>query len=204
MSTISRFSVESSSHSGIPSSLFPAASSLQFPIASSLLRWRIQGPPKERGSLSCRGCSSHLWSDVAFDHWSTQKCNRVLRRAYQMTGRQECLPVVAQPRRDEDRARILVLPHSSALLHWPILPLWGSWILRRVSSSPELGSMLLSTCTDAQESITNPRSSGFVEEGAGITQGFGRRVECILCLLFEFVDLLWQVPYVSAGASLPF
>ena len=88
----------------------------------------VQGPPKERGSQSCRGCSSHLWSDVAFDHWSTQKCNRVLRRAYQMTGRQECLPVIAQPRRDEDRARILVLPRSSALLHWPIPPLWGSWI----------------------------------------------------------------------------
>ena len=87
----------------------------------------VQGPPKERGSQSCRGCSSHLWSDVAFDHWSTHKCNRVLRRAYQMTGRQECLPVIAQPRRDEDRARILVLPRSSALLHWPIPPSWGSW-----------------------------------------------------------------------------
>ena len=45
----------------------------------------VEGPPKERSSQSCRGFSSHLWSDVAFDHWPTHKCNRALRRAYPMT-----------------------------------------------------------------------------------------------------------------------
>ena len=39
----------------------------------------------------------------------------------------------------------------------------------RVSSSPELKSFLLSMCIDAPESTTNSRSSGFFEEGAGIT-----------------------------------
>ena len=38
ISTISRFSANSSSHSGRPLLLFPAASTRQFPGASSLLR----------------------------------------------------------------------------------------------------------------------------------------------------------------------
>ena len=83
-----------------------------------------------------------------------------------MTGRQECLRATAQSRRGEDRAYILVLPCSSALLHWPLPPLWVL-DLRRASRSSDL---LLSMCIDAPESITNSRSSGFVEEGAGITQ----------------------------------
>ena len=41
--------------------------------------------------------------------------------------------------------------------------------LRRVTSSPELKSFLLSVCIDAPESTTNSRSSGCVKEDAGIT-----------------------------------
>ena len=87
----------------------------------------VQGLPKERSSQSCKGFSSHLWSGVAFDHWPTHKCNRALRRPYLMTGRQECLRAIVQSRRDEDRARALVLPRSSAFHHWPLPPLWGFW-----------------------------------------------------------------------------
>ena len=43
--------------------------------------------------------SSHLWSDVAFDHWPTHKCIHALHSAYQMTGRQACLRATAQARR---------------------------------------------------------------------------------------------------------
>ena len=46
--------------------------------------------------------------------------------------------------------------------------------LRRVSSSPELASVWLNMCIDALESITNSRSSGFFEEGAGITLASAR------------------------------
>ena len=100
----------------------------------------VQGPPKERSSQSCRGCSSHLWSDVAFDHWPTPKCNRALRRACPKTGRQECLRAIAQSRRDEDRVHVLVLPRSSAFRSPPppLLPLAVTTVvefrdLRRVS-----------------------------------------------------------------------
>ena len=125
ISKISRFCVKSSSHSGRPSLLFQAASSLQFPLASRYFAnvldamnnpaeamsrksscWNsmiVQGPPEERSSQFCRGCSSHLWSDVAFDYWLTHNCNRALCRAYLMTGRQECLLATEQSRRDEDR-----------------------------------------------------------------------------------------------------
>ena len=125
----------------------------------------VQAPSQGRGSQSCRGFSSHLWSDVAFDQWSTHECNRAL-----LTGRQECLRVVAKSRLDEDRARKLVLPRSSALLHWPSPPLRRFWIFEEFPSSPALRSFVLSICIDAPESITNSPSSGFVQEAAGITQ----------------------------------
>ena len=56
----------------------------------------------------------HIFGQMwLFDHWPTHKCNRALRRAYLVTGRQECLRATAQSYRDED-----VLLRSSALLHW--------------------------------------------------------------------------------------
>ena len=42
--------------------------------------------------------------------------------------------------------------------------------LLRVSNSPELKSFLLNMNMEAPESITKRLSSGFVAEGAGITQ----------------------------------
>ena len=37
--------------------------------------------------------------------------------------------VIALSRTGQDRERILVLPPLFALLHWPLLPLWGSWTI---------------------------------------------------------------------------
>ena len=76
---------------------------------------------------SCIKCSSLVWSTVVFDRFPTHRYIRALRRAFQVTGRQACLRVIALLRRDEDREHILVLLRSFALHHWP-LPLWGSWI----------------------------------------------------------------------------
>ena len=45
----------------------------------------------------------------SFDHWSTHKCIRALRKACLMTGRQACLRATAQSRGDGDRERTLVL-----------------------------------------------------------------------------------------------
>ena len=42
--------------------------------------------------------------------------------------------------------------------------------LLRVSNSPDLKFFLLNMCIEALESITNCRSSGFVEEDARITK----------------------------------
>ena len=46
--------------------------------------------------------------------------------------------------------------------------------LLKVSNSPKLKSFLLNVCIEAPESITNCRSSGFVEEGADTTQASAR------------------------------
>ena len=121
ISTASRFFVKSSRHSRRSSLQFPAASTRQFP-ASSLLR-EFAGF-NEVNAQSCKGFSSHLWSDVAFDRWPT---------ASPITRRQECLRATAQSRGDEDRAHVLVLPRSSALLHWPLPPFWGSWTFEEFS-----------------------------------------------------------------------
>ena len=53
-------------------------------------------------------------------------------------------------------------------------------------------------CTDAPESTTNSRSSGFFEEGCPC---FGRKVERGLVLVFELIDTFCQVPCFSADAS---
>ena len=65
---------------------------------------------------------------MAVDHWPIHECIRALRRAYLFTGRQACLRVTAQSRRDGDRVHTLVLLRASALSHWPLPPLWVSCI----------------------------------------------------------------------------
>ena len=94
--------------------------------AKAVSRWSscwnsmiVQGLPKERSSQSCKGFSSHLWSTVAFDHWSTDKFYRVFRRACPMRRRQACHRVFPPSRRDQGRERTLVRPNLSALSHWP-------------------------------------------------------------------------------------
>ena len=115
-----------------------------------------------------------LWSDVALDCWHTHRFFRVLRKARPVIELQTCHRVIAPLRRDQDRKIIPVRPRSFALRQWPLPPLWGSRDFRRVSSSPELQSFLLSMCIDAPESIANSRSSGFFEQGASITQASAR------------------------------
>ena len=82
----------------------------------------VQGPPRERHFPPCIGFSSHLWSDVGFDHWPTHQCIRALRTVCLVTGLQ-CLRGFAPSRRAPGRERILVLPHLFALLHWLQSPL---------------------------------------------------------------------------------
>ena len=73
--------------------------------------------------------------------------------------------------------------------------------LRRVSSSPELESLLLSVCSDAPQSITNSRVCGLFEEGAFITQASEGESNGASSLCFELKDIVRQVPCFSAGAS---
>ena len=158
---------------------------------------------QERGSQSCRGFSSHLWSDVAFDQWSTHECNRALRRAYQMTGRQECLRAVAKSRRDEDRARKLVLPPSSALLHWPSPPLRGFWIFEEFPVHLRFDPL----CLAFARLRSRLRILPLLDLSKRVLALPRLRQECRMYLLppfFEFTDILCQVPCVSAGASLLF
>ena len=68
---------------------------------------------------------------------------------------------------------------------------------RRVSSSPEFTSFLLSMCIDAPESTTNSHSSNCYEEGAGKTHA-SVRVERSIVLLLRLKDIFRQVPCFSA------
>ena len=165
---------------------------------------KVQGPPKERSSQSCKRCSTHLLSDVAFDHWPTHKCNRALRRAYLMTRRQEYLRVIALSRRDEDRVHFLVLPRSSALLHWPLPPLRVFWIFEEFPVHLSLDPFFAQHVH--RRSGVNYKFLVFwiFRTACWRYPGFGRRVECISFLLFEFIDILCQVPGIFAGASLLF
>ena len=72
--------------------------------------------------------SSLNWSTVVVYRWPTHMHIRVLHRVFQVIELQACHRVVAPSRRDQDRERVLVLLHLLALLHWPLPPLWGSWI----------------------------------------------------------------------------
>ena len=73
-------------------------------------------------------------------------------------------------------------------------------VLRRVSSSSELKSSLLSMCIDALESTTNSRSSGFFfffEEGAGITDASVGECLSNPMLLCGRIVLVAKFPEVS-------
>ena len=167
--------MKSSSHSGRSSLLFPAASARQFPAASSLLR-QIAGLNEVDESCGNDVEEELLlelddsWSDVAFDHWLTHKCNRALRSAHRMTGRQECLRATAQPRRDEDRAHIRVLPRSSALPHWPLPPLWGSWVFGEVPVHLSLDPLCSAHALTLWSGLHILAFLDFFEEGAGTTE----------------------------------
>ena len=63
-----------------------------------------------------------------------------------------------------------MLPRLFALPPLAVTTVVGLLDRRRVSISSELKTFLLSMCVDAQDSTTNSLSSGFFEEGAGITQ----------------------------------
>ena len=49
---------------------------------------------------------SHFCSDVAFDHWTTRRKNRALRKAFKVIELQACLRITALSRRDQDRKHI--------------------------------------------------------------------------------------------------
>ena len=70
---------------------------------------------------------------------------------------------------------------------------------RRVSSSPELKSFLLSICIDALESTVDFRFSGFFEEDASITHASVREQNVALSLIFELADIFRQVPRFYAA-----
>ena len=173
--------MKSSSHSGIPSLQFPGTSSLQFPGAPSLLRvlagsegidrscggdveeevlvelMVVLELPKKRSSRLCRRSASRFGSVVARDHWATHKCHRVHSKACQRPIRQE-----------EFSNENMKIMHLRFFIRLDLSI--GRHHCYGGSGSPELKSFLLNVCTEAPESITNCRSSGFVEEGAGITQ----------------------------------
>ena len=110
----------------------------------------VQGPTQERSSRFCRRFAFRFRSSVAFDHWPTHKCIRVLRRAYLMTGRQACLRANAQSASSYGCTSPLAVTTVMVFLD-----------LKRVSSSHELRSFPLSMCVDAPESIKNCLSCGF-------------------------------------------
>ena len=140
----------------LPNLMNPAATMQKTSLCWNLTT--VQGQQRAQSFSSCIEMSSHLWSDVAFDHWPTQRCIRALHRACLMTRRQACLRVTAP-----------ACAHLFALLHWQLLPLSGFLDIRRVSSSPEL-SPFCSACASIPWNLPQILSSGFFEEGASITQ----------------------------------
>ena len=100
------------------------------------------------------------------------------------------LPPETRPTLLEDHLCALRLSRVDPVLNWifgytcassfvwtsplAVTPVIEKIHLLRVSNSPELKSFLLDICTKAQESITNCRSSGFVEESARNTQASAR------------------------------
>ena len=156
---------------------FPATPLLQSSGASSLLRMfdgsneadRSYGGNVEEEVVveldDSPGTANgtHFWSDVAHYHWATHECNRAL-------GSLEYPRATAQGRKYVDHAHTLALLHSSGPLHWLVNTVMGVLDLLRVSNSPELKSFSLDMCIEVPESITKCLSSGYFEEGAGISQ----------------------------------
>ena len=151
-------------------------------VAMQKTSWRqnlttIPGQQEVRNLPSCMNVSSLVWSTVAFDRWPTHTCNRALRRALQAMGLQACPRVTALLRRDQDRKHFPVLPSFACTSSLAVTTVVAFVDYRRVSSSSELKSFLLSMCIDAPESTTNSRSSGIFRRGCQRCPFFGRRVE---------------------------
>ena len=102
---------------------------------------------------------------MVFDHWSTQRNIRDLRRSDKTAG------VSFEDSNCHERIKIVDV-HCCFLvrLHFTVgcdVRCEGFLDTRKVSSSAEFRSFLLSMCIENPEFTTNYLSSGFVEDGAG-------------------------------------
>ena len=114
--------------------------------------------------------------------------------------RRQCHRAIAESGRDEDREHFLMLPHLFAFFHWPLPPLWGSWI------SADFPVHLISKpfCIDAPESTTNSRSSGFFSKKVPALPRLRRESRTHVFSFFELIDTFRRLPYSSVGASILF
>ena len=69
-----------------------------------------------------------------------------------------------------------------------------------LSNSPELKSFLLNMCIEAPESITKCLFQ-LCRRKCRHNPSFGKRVERILCLIFEFVNILCHLPKRLCGRA---
>ena len=90
-----------------------------------------------------------VWSTVAVYRWPFVGVSVFLSQSFPNDRTAGVSSRFALSRRDPDRERILVLPRSFAPLHWPLPPLWGSWISASIHFI-WVQSLLLSTCIDAR------------------------------------------------------
>ena len=102
-----------------------------------------------------------------FDHWSTHRSVRDLRRVFQATELLAYPRGFAPSRKIQDRRRTLSLPPSFALLRWLRSPLLGFWMVERSPGPLNSDRFFLSMSIDAPESTTKSLSSGFLADGAG-------------------------------------
>ena len=120
----------------------------------------------ERHFPSCTTFFSHSWSDVAFDHWPTHKITVLFADIAQ---RQDGKRVEYLHRHEEIKIVNVYLCVLTCLHFSTGSPWWGSLDFRSVSNSAKFRSSLLSMRIGAPESTPNSHSSGFLDEGAGIT-----------------------------------
>ena len=119
-----------------------------------------------------------------------------------MTRLQACYRGFAPSRRAQDRERIVVLPHKSALLHWPLSQLWCSWTFERVPVPLSLNPFFGSACAPMLWNL--PRIISplvFSRRGWRHSPSFGKRGERGLVPCFEVIDIFPKVPCFSADAS---
>ena len=115
-----------------------------------------------------------------------------------MIGLQACHRGFAPSRRAQGRERIPVLSSLVGTCPLAVITVVGSWTFEGFPLRLSLKTLLLSMCIDTPESTTNCHSSGFFEEGAGITHAsLGRGL--VLC--FDLIDIFRQITCFSAGAS---